>query len=82
MTCIRHRKPTRHTCDDHVRETSRSPGPAFRNDPWGVPLRANAVAADNGGVRRWQVVLVVVLAMLAAAIFVVVKFFEFVGSQN
>jgi hypothetical protein len=41
-----------------------------------------AVAADNGGVRRWQVVLVVVLAMLPAAIFVVVKFFQFVGSQN
>jgi hypothetical protein len=33
-------------------------------------------------VRRWQVVLLALLVMLAGAIFVVVKFFEFVGSQN
>jgi len=45
-------------------------------------LSANAVAADNGRVRRWQGVLLVALVMLAAAIFLVVKFFEFVGSQN
>ncbi len=38
--------------------------------------------ADNRGVRRWQVVLLVLLAVLATAIFVVVKFVEFIASQN
>jgi hypothetical protein len=45
-------------------------------------LNGNTVAADCGGVRRWQVALLVLLVMLAGAIFLVVKFFEFVGSQN
>jgi hypothetical protein len=34
------------------------------------------------GVRRWQVVLLVLLVLLAGAVFLLVKFFEFVGSQN
>jgi hypothetical protein len=33
-------------------------------------------------VRRWQVVLLALLVVPATGIFVVVKFFEFVGSQN
>jgi hypothetical protein len=33
-------------------------------------------------VRRWQVVLLALLVVMATAIFIVVKFFEFVGSQN
>jgi hypothetical protein len=32
--------------------------------------------------RRWQVVLLALVVVLATAIFIVVKFLEFVGSQN
>jgi hypothetical protein len=44
--------------------------------------KGTQVAADNRGVRRWQVVLLALLVVLATAIFLVVRFLEFVGSQN
>lgn len=46
------------------------------------PFRGKGVATDTRGVRRWQVVLLALLVVMATAIFIVVKFFEFVGSQN
>jgi hypothetical protein len=49
----------------------------------GGPLRAGARAADNGGVsRRVRLVLVFLLVVAVGAFILVVKFFEFVGSQN
>ncbi len=46
------------------------------------PFRGKGVATDTRGVRRWQVVLLALLGVMATAIFIVVKFFEFVASQN
>ena len=55
--------------------------PATLTDPEKA-TRANGGAADNRGVRRWQVVALTLLVVMAFAIFIVVKFFQFVGSQN
>ena len=59
----------------------------FRSDPEKflqreVPSAAGGTLPIIGGVRRWQIVLLALMVAMALAIFIVVKFFEFVGSQN